>query len=101
MGKRKLEVEVTPAMSEAGTQLMSDLTVARCCKNSDGIGGSLSWKAWLRKKVKNRDLILRYIKGEITAMAAGFIAMSRARDEEGLPGVFVATKPKTTRKSDV
>jgi len=71
--------EVTEAMAEAGRQIASDIVNAKVSKHMNGLGGSKTWDEWLDAGVKNRDLAIAYVNGEIDSVTAIYKAMQRVK----------------------
>lgn len=71
--------EVTEAMIEDGRQIASDIMNANVSKRMNGLGGSQTWDEWLDAGVKNRDLAIAYVNGEIDSVTAIYKAMQRAK----------------------
>lgn len=87
--------EVTEAMIEDGRQIASDIMNANVSKHMNGLGGSQTWDEWLDAGVKNRDLAIAYVNGEIDSVTAIYKAMQRAKlmpNEQGKPPREAACK---------
>jgi hypothetical protein len=67
------------AMIDAGNQFASDAIYALCAHNMNGLGGSKDWNEWLNKEFQNKDLLIKYACGEISAVEGIYLAMERLK----------------------
>jgi hypothetical protein len=69
---------VTPAMTDAGVEIMNDCLVASAARALNGLGGGPTWKKWLRTySGQNKDLVKLYVSHKIRSVDACYIAMQR------------------------
>lgn len=74
---------VTEKMRQAGDQMASVLIGASISKEMEGIGGAKGIDEFLDSCLgDNRDLVKKYINGEIDSVTAIYIAMNRASDSK-------------------
>jgi len=74
---RRMETIVTKKMRDAGSLFASDCMDARCCK----LDGGKAVEQWAREDMPNKDLLIKYINGEIDAVTGIYLAMERAKEE--------------------
>lgn len=75
------KIVVTETMQQAGLKIASDTVNAKVAKHMNGLGGSITWEAWLEKDIPNRDLVVAYLEDRIDSVTAIFLAMHRAKEQ--------------------
>lgn len=74
-------MQITDKMIKAGNQIAADLLDAAISKDMDGLGGGATLQEWKEKNIKNQDLILKHISGEIDTVTAIYMAMHREAEK--------------------
>lgn len=70
--------EVTEAMAKAGMQIASDLMDANCLKLTSKRGCLKTWGELIEcSNIKNKDLVIAHVNGEIDSVTAIYKAMRR------------------------
>ena len=75
---------VTEKMQAAGIQFASDAVDAQVSKSMGGLGGSKTYQEWDQKDFKNKDLLLKYINGEIDSVTGIYLAMNREKIHDSI-----------------
>lgn len=78
----KVNVEVTPEMVKAGSDIASVLLDASIAKCMNGLGGSKTWEEFVEGDVRNQDIVIDYLEDRIESVTAIYLAMERARGGE-------------------